>query len=484
MDNYRLGCFFQISTIVHVSNRTRTYEYKYMISLWKGCDYVPKVKRTVPVKVNAHVDMQRSAIAGSDALPLLHPAEIVPDIPAPSRAISKPPHLSSSAHPKTPSLRILMVLDQLNIGGTETHTLALTRELMRQGVKIVIASKNGKMLETFIGLGCPIYEIDFVNQQFEPNTKQYPELLQQLSSIIESEQIDIIHAHQFPSGKIAKQAADKYGIPFVFTAHGTYYEAALFDDLRHSVVISVSPAIERMLQGHNIASQLIPNGVDITEFQDVNTAYRQHLRSKMAIPQDAQVILYAGRLAWEKADICKELIQATSSLRKRRYPRLHVIIVGGGREQDELMELANEKQMLTGQSFITFAGESVNMRSYYAVSDCVVGTGRIGLESMASMRPFIAIGSKGFLGAIQFANSSKAWDSWFGDHGSTPEMLTRDIIMDQIECILSMGPDDLDNLARWGRKHVSDRYPISTITKKMMGAYEQAIRSKSPLHHS
>lgn len=445
---------------------------------------MPKVKRTVPVKVNAHVDLPRSATMNSDALPVIRPQEMPTNISIPSRANPKPPHLSSASHPKTPSLRILMVLDQLNIGGTETHTLALCRELMRQGVKIIVAGKDGKMLEPFIGIGCPIYELDFVTQQFEANTKHYPELLQQLSSIIESEQIDIIHAHQFPSGKIAKSAADKYGVPFVFTAHGTYYEAALFDDLRHSVVISVSPAVERMLQGHNVVSQLIPNGIDVTEFQDVNTTYRQHLRKRMGIPQDAQVILYAGRLAWEKADICKELIHAAASLQKRRYPRLHVIIVGGGRDEEELMELANEKQMLSGQPFITFAGESVNMRSYYAVSDCVVGTGRIGLESLASMRPFIAIGSKGFLGAIQFANSSKAWDSWFGDHGSTPELLTREIIMEQIDCILSMGSDDLDNLARWGRKHVSDRYPISVITKKMMGAYEQAIRSKSPPHHS
>lgn len=445
---------------------------------------MPKVKRTVPVKVNAHIDMPRSPAVIHDDSHVIPHQELPYDMPAPSRVMPRPPQLSSSSQPKIPSLRVLMVLDQLNVGGTETHTLALARELMRLGVKIIIAGKHGKMLEPFIGIGCPIYELDFVTQQFEPNTNHYPELLQQLSSIIESEQIDIIHAHQFPSGKIAKSAADKYGIPFVFTAHGTYYEPAMFDDLRHSVVISVSPAIERMLQGHNINSLLIPNGIDITEFQDVNSTYRQHLRTKMGISQDAQVILYAGRLAWEKAGICRELIQAAAALQKKRYPRLHVIIVGGGREQEELIELANEKQRLSGESFITFAGESVNMRSYYAVSDCVVGTGRIGLESLASMRPFIAIGSKGFLGAVQFANSSKAWDSWFGDHGSTPELLTREIIMEQIDCILSMGPDDLDNLARWGRKHVSDRYPLSIITKKMMGAYEQAIRSKSPPHYS
>lgn len=403
----------------------------------------------------------------------------------PAPVSSAAPTIARNSSPPTPvvtshlrSLNILMVIDQLNIGGTETYTLSLTRELLRQGAKVVIAGKKGKLLHSLIGLGCTVYELDFVTNYFEANLEHYSELLRLLSSIIETEDIHIVHAHQFPSGKVARKAAEDKHVPFVFTVHGTYYENMLLDEIRNAHVISVSPAVERMLQSNGISSETIPNGVDITEYQGCNIDYREHLRHKMGISQKAQVLLYAGRLSWEKADICKEIIHATAHLRKHSYPRLHLIIVGGGREEEELMTLANQKQISNGQQFITFAGESVNMRSYYAVSDCVLGTGRTALEAMASMRPVIAIGSRGFLGAVQFANSSKAWDSWFGDHGTTPEPLSREMLIEQIDCILSMSADDRANLSRWGRNHVVDRYPIATVAKKMLDAYEHAVYTK------
>ena len=414
----------------------------------------------------------RSSIAENSSLEYEIIPERVSDLVHPSRSF---PTVPSSVYPLARPLTILMVIDQLNIGGTETYTLSLTREMIRQGAKVVIAGKKGKLLDPFIGLGCAVYELDFVTNNFEPNTEHYPELLSLLTCIIQNEQIQLVHAHQFPSGKLAKMAADEAQLPFVFTVHGTYYDSKLLEEIRESTVISVSPAIERVLLNNGISSHLIPNGIDITEYQSYHPEYREHLRRKLGISEHALVVMYAGRLAWEKADICKELIHASAFLRKNRYPQLHVIIVGGGREEEEIVALANQKQMIQGQPFISFAGESVNMRNYYAVSDCVIGTGRVALEAMSSMRPFIAVGSKGFLGAIQFANSSKAWDSWFGDHGTTPELLTREMLIDQMDCILSMSKEDRANLSKWGRNHVSERYPITAVAKKMMETYEQAL---------
>ncbi|MGZ9584869.1 glycosyltransferase [Paenibacillus marinisediminis] len=438
-----------------------------------------KAKRTSSIKTAPPAAKQTVSDNGSSELP--SKLEIMPEIPIPARST---PAIISSAYPLFHPLHVLMVIDQLNVGGTETYTLSLTRELLRQGVKVVIASKRGKLLHPFIGLGCPVYELDFVMSNYEPNVDYYPELLNLLASIIEAEQIHLVHAHQFPSGILAKKAANDAHIPFVFTVHGTYYEPKMLDEIRESMVISVSPAVERMLLTNNISSRLIPNGVDVTEYQAFNPDYREHLRSKMGISPRAQVIVYASRLAWEKADICKELIHAVASLRKQGYPQLHLIIAGGGREEQEIIALANQMQQQVGQPFITFAGEALNMRSYYAVCDCAIGTGRIALEAMACMRPFIAIGSRGFLGAIYFANSSKAWDSWFGDHSITPEPFTREMLIDQIDCVLSMSIEDRVNLSRWGRRHIEERYPISNVAKKVMDAYEHALLTNKIAAHS
>lgn len=374
-----------------------------------------------------------------------------------------------------PPLHILMVLDQFNIGGTETYTLSLTRELLRQGVKVTVAGKPGKLLQSFNGLGCPVYELDFVTDYHEPNTEREQELLQMLASIVELNTIHIIHAHQFPSGKIAKAVAEAAHIPFVFTVHGTYYDHTFLEEMKDAIVISVSPAVERMLRTNGISSHLIPNGIDVDEYQPRSRVYREHLRKKLGLPQDALIAMYASRLSWEKADICKQVIHAASALRNFGFQRLYMLIVGDGKDEKLLSDLAKQEHLLYPQQILTFTGETVNIHSYFQVADCVIGTGRVGLEAMASMLPFIAFGTKGYIGAVHSSNASAAWDSWFGDHGSTPESFTIVKLMSEIERVLNLNEQDRRMLTHWGRDHVNERYRISTVTRRLLDTYQQAV---------
>lgn len=391
----------------------------------------------------------------------------------------RPPQAAPSTSPivksQTLPLHILMVLDQFNIGGTETYTLSLTRELLRQGVKVTVAGKQGKLLQAFIGLGCPVYELDFVLDNHEPNTEREQELMHMLSSIVERNPVHIIHAHQFPSGKIAKAVACAAHIPFVFTVHGTYYDHSFLDDLKDAVIISVSPAVERMLRTNGIRSYLIPNGIDTGEYQARSEVYREHLRKKLGLPSDALIALYASRLSWEKAEICKQVIHAASALRNFGFQRLYMIIVGDGKDEKMLTDLAKQEHLLFPQQVVTFVGETTNIHAYYQVADCVIGTGRVALEAMASMLPFIAYGTKGYIGAIQPSNAAAAWDSWFGDHGATPEAFTIVKFMSDIERILNVSEQERRSLAQWGREHVHERYHITNVTRKLLDTYQEAV---------
>ena len=58
-------------------------------------------------------------------------------------------------------LRVLLVLDGLDLGGTETHVLSLAKEMGCRGIHVVIASRGGQMEESFRPIRCPMYKIDF-----------------------------------------------------------------------------------------------------------------------------------------------------------------------------------------------------------------------------------------------------------------------------------------------------------------------------------
>lgn len=378
----------------------------------------------------------------------------------------------------SPPLRILMVIDQFNVGGTETYTLSLTRELLRKGHIVVVAGKKGEILDSFIGIGCPVYEIDFVTEHYQPDPDNHTKHFKLLKDIIETERIDIIHGHQMASGTVAKLAANKMNIPFVFTVHGAYYDLKFLQMLqRDSTMVAVSPAIERLLRANRIRSVLIPNGLDVIEYDDYTPPYREYLRHKMGIPQMAKVVMYASRLSWKKATICKEIIPALSEMLLHEYPDIHLIIVGGGRDQDHIVKLAASEQQRIDSPFIHYPGEVLNMRGYYSISDCIIGTGRVGLEAMASKRPLISVGSKGFLGLVQPDNYEKAWDGWFGDHDSNLK-LTRDILMEHIRSVLNMEEQNKSLLIESGRKFVTDRFHISIITEELLHVYRSKISAK------
>ncbi|RJG23097.1 glycosyltransferase [Paenibacillus thiaminolyticus] len=424
-----------------------------------------KSKRALTVKKKtgrrAHSSMKRTRKRTGMASPAaLHPV---------------PADISLVPSPTSWPLRILMVIDQFNVGGTETYTLSLTRELIRQGAFVAVAGKRGKLLDSFVGLGCPYYEIDFVQDNFEPDAANLIEHLNVLKMVIHAERIHVVHAHQIPSGELARKAAEHMNVPFVFTVHGCYYDGLVMERIQSGTTfISVSPVVQRMLRLHGIESQTIPNGVDVAEYNAYNPMYRQYLRRRFGIPNHAFVVLYAGRLSWEKADICEESIRTVAALRRSGSSPLILMIVGGGRDQEKVAELAEEERQLAGEPFIIFPGEVLNMRACYAISDCVIGTGRIGLEAMACLRPLISAGSRGFLGVIDASKYDQAWDCWFGDHHSE-QPVSRELLMAHIQQIRQMGCEELSELVQSGRSFVTERFHVSQAASRMLDIYRQLV---------
>ncbi|MEH7219123.1 glycosyltransferase [Bacillus toyonensis] len=364
-------------------------------------------------------------------------------------------------------MNILMVLDSLQVGGTETYVLSVTKELQKQGARVIIVANEGPMMEAFQKLGCPIYVIDFCSHaiSFEEQSRK---VFYQLKEIIKREKITIIHSHQYPSAHFSSFTAKNLGIPFIFTIHGTYYDVNLLLEIKNDTTfIAVSHPIQEWLQKNSIPCIMISNGIDTNEFSSHEG--KNIVRNQVGIPQNSKILLYCSRLSWEKADICIELMKACAEIVKTDFPDLKLMIIGTGQHDKNIQNSVYSIEQEVGRQFISFLGWKQDLRPFYIISDCVVGTGRVALEAMSCETPVIAAGSKGFLGLIN-PNEYKGLYYYFGDHRHL-ENWSKENLLQSITDFLHLSSENQISIGKDSRIFVNRFFHIETTVSQLLCIY-------------
>lgn len=198
----------------------------------------------------------------------------------------------------------------------------------------------------------------------------FPNIIGRLIFLIEAffyilpRKYDLIHAHAFLSGIPAKILGAVKNIPTIFTIHGTgigvwsflkpglpglileRIEKWILFGIKYDQIISVSSNI---LKYHRTAKNItvIPNGVDIEEFDKVKTPKFENFK-----------IIFVGRLHSQKG--LPYLIEAMREVVKK-FPQVRLHIIGDGlMEKDykqkvdfyHLTENIKFKRRLTGDALI------------------------------------------------------------------------------------------------------------------------------------
>lgn len=314
------------------------------------------------------------------------------------------------------NLRIMLVLDRFNVGGTETHVLTLAKELLNQGIAVTILGADGPLGSEFRKLNCKVYNMEF--PLIVPRDKFTIDVFKEkIRRVIEAEDINIIHGHQSPSGSISLEVGRELNIPYIFTIHGMYYHDIVNDKLpRCNSIISVSHPVYEWLLKFGVQSRVVANGVIYDDFDE--SIKENNIREKYGIPKDAMVAMYCSRMAWGKIKTCENLIRVCRDLKRWENIGIHALIVGDGPGYEELTRIGERANNLLGEKLIHFTGNKLNLVDFYSTSDCVVGTGRVAIEGLAAKKTIIATGNDGYFGLINEENFYDAWKVYFGDHGS------------------------------------------------------------------
>lgn len=369
-------------------------------------------------------------------------------------------------------LRVLLVLDQFNIGGTETHVLFLAKELIKKGVYVCILGGKGELEKEFRGLNCKIYNVNFPSNVIRGGLLE-KDLKEKISRVIKLEKINLVHLHQSPSGSLVLDVARELGVASVFTIHGMYYHDIVSTKLQLAdKIISVSYPTYDWLANYKIYGKVIANGVNYDEFK--TNFMGENIRKKYGIKKDDFVAMYCSRMAWGKIKTCENLIRVCRDIKIEEDIEIHALIVGDGPGYEELKKIGDKANEKIKKELIHFTGSQTNLPPFYNSSDIIVGTGRVAIEGMASKKPVIATGNNGYFGLVDENNFYEAWKMYFGDHFSKKPN-NANYLYDDLKKFYSTGKDfdiKLNVIYEKSKK----LFEISNITDQIINVYLEAFK--------
>lgn len=227
--------------------------------------------------------------------------------------------------------------------------------------------------------------------------------------------------------------------------------------------ISISEEIDHELAQMGIGPEnryYIPNGVDTSRFRPAIPEERQIQRRRLALPAEAPIAIFAGRLEQQK---CVDHLVVVWPAVRAKIPNALLLIAGTGSQEKALQSLASEG--------IRFLGSVTDIIPYLQSADLFVlpsaaeGLSNALLEALACSLPAVATRVGG--------NSEVVIPNKTGllvPPGDLPALQ---------EALISLlgDPAQCAYLGRQGREYVAHNYDLKLTVEKLLALY-QAIQHK------
>lgn len=244
--------------------------------------------------------------------------------------------------PAPKSLKVLHLTTHVNIGGITSYLLMVGEKLIEKRCTVGVLSSGGEMAEDLRAKHFSVHEFP-IKTKSELHPKLYW-ALPKIVDLVKSEKYDLLHAHTRVTQVLAYFISLVTKVPVVTTAHGFFkprFGRRLFGAWGKRV-IAISPMVAEDLQNsHHVPEakiRVVQNAVDVVSLKKrLSEKDTRALRESYGIDKDAVVLGSISRLVEDKGH--GYLIQAVQKL-KPKFPKIFLVILGDGRERENLQKLA------------------------------------------------------------------------------------------------------------------------------------------------
>jgi glycosyltransferase involved in cell wall biosynthesis len=296
--------------------------------------------------------------------------------------------------------------------------------------------------------------------------------------LIKRHAVDIVHTHGKGPGLFGRIAAAALGVPAVHTLHGIHYGGysragrGLYLGLERQlsrmsrVIINVSASQEAEGLGLGLfassKSAVVVNGVDPEEM-DAAVHASAIQRETLGIGADDFVIGCVSR--WDPVKRFEILLQAVREL-AGRVPRLTLVLVGGGGEEQRIRRLVAETGLLDR---VVFTGFLSNPSPLYPLFDLYVATSLkeglplAPLEAMAAGVPVVVTDVPGHRDVVV--------------HGETGLLVPAEDSRALAEAVAGLVADPARRrkMGEAGRERVLERFTVRRMVDETIGVYRRVL---------
>ena len=370
-------------------------------------------------------------------------------------------------------MKILMATMALDIGGAETHIVELSKELVRQGHEVLVASNGGVYVSELTEAGIRHFEVP-MHQRRVGGVLCARRLM---AGIIRREKPDVVHAHARIPAFVCGSLQRRLRFPFVTTAHWVFESGGVLRYLTNwgQRTIAVSEDIKAYLmreyqvpEGH---ISVTINGIDTDKFSP--TVRADGVREQWGLGE-SPVIASVSRMDEDRALVAKQLVALAPQL-AAEIPKLRLLIAGGGNAFDEVYAAAEQANERIGYPCVVMTGSVTSINEIVAASSLFVGVSRAVLEAMAAGKPVIVAGNEGYQGLLTPEGLDEAMAGNFCCRGmelSQPERLLTDIL-----AAWALPETEKERLGQFGRQAIFDHYSVRRMAEDAAAAY-QSVRKQ------
>lgn len=376
-------------------------------------------------------------------------------------------------------MRVLWLIDSLNLGGAEALVPAFARAVHgRADLHVAfLKSLGGNPFEAVLrDLGVPLTHLRSRNLRDVGAFRR-------LVRLVREGRFDVVHAHLTYAATWGALVSRITGVPCVATLHTGPVEGPAWS--AHSVrerllaftlnrwcaaVVLVSEAARAQhaqrgrLAGHNVC--VIHNGVDVDAFA---RGQRARVRAELGLAEGQPTLLCVSALRKGKG---LEVVLRATALLAARWPELRLLIAGEGALRERLREQARD---LGIESRVLWLGLRRDVADLLAAADVFVLASRedafptVLLEAMAAGRPVAATRVGGIPEIVEDGETGLLVGP--GD----PEALA-----DAVDTVLR-DPALAVALGQAGRGRARARFSTALWMQRLLGLYAGVVAASPPV---
>lgn len=379
---------------------------------------------------------------------------------------------------------ILQLVPKLEEGGVERGALEVAEAILDAGGRALVVSAGGKLASKLRAMGGELIKMPAHSK----NPLRMRANANRIAELVRTEGVDVIHARSRAPAWSGYWAAQRTGVPFVTTYHGTYNEDFPLKRHYNAVMAKGEPTIavssfiaDIVRERHGLPDSgivTISRGADTRIFDpNIITGERLALLIEAWGLADEQrpVFLLPGRLTrWKGQEV---FVDACAILREKRGPEFLGLMVGGASAAstfpDELIARAREKGCV---DCVKLAGSCNDMPAAYMLAGCAVSAstdpeafGRVAVEAQAMGRPVIASNHGGARETV--------------DDGVTGALVTPGnpaALAEAMDAFLGLDEDLRTRIGHLARQRVLDNFTIDRMTNATLDVYERVTGKAFP----